>query len=77
MSRRVRSLAKTREIPLGLANDMGHQFDEAIDQPDRQRPCQHAARGPITLEQATFETADHKEATMSFKEKRKPRFCKN
>ena len=26
------------------------------------------------LEQVTFETADHKEATMSFKEKRKPRF---
>jgi hypothetical protein len=28
----------------------------------------------ITLEQVTFETADHKEATMSFKEKRKPVF---
>ena len=28
----------------------------------------------MALEQVTFETADHKEATLSFKEKRKPRF---
>jgi enoyl-CoA hydratase len=28
----------------------------------------------ITREHVTFETADHKEATMSFKEKRKPEF---
>ena len=28
----------------------------------------------MALEQVTFETADHKEATMSFKEKRKPKF---
>ena len=28
----------------------------------------------MALEQVTFATADHKEATMSFKEKRKPRF---
>jgi enoyl-CoA hydratase len=28
----------------------------------------------MALEQVTFATADHKEATMSFKEKRKPKF---
>jgi hypothetical protein len=30
----------------------------------------------MALEQVTFETADHKEATMSFKEKRKPKYGK-
>jgi enoyl-CoA hydratase len=28
----------------------------------------------MALEQVTFDTADHKEATASFKEKRKPKF---
>ncbi len=28
----------------------------------------------MALEQVTFDTADHKEATTSFKEKRKPKF---
>ncbi len=28
----------------------------------------------MALEQVTFETADHREAARSFKEKRKPRF---
>jgi enoyl-CoA hydratase len=31
----------------------------------------------MALEQVTFETADHKEATTSFKEKRKPKFGQN
>ena len=31
----------------------------------------------MALEQVTFETADHKEATMAFKEKRKPKFTGN
>jgi enoyl-CoA hydratase len=30
----------------------------------------------MALEQVTFATADHKEATLSFKEKRKPKFGK-
>jgi len=30
----------------------------------------------MALEQVTFETADHKEATTSFKEKRKPKYGK-
>jgi enoyl-CoA hydratase/carnithine racemase len=30
----------------------------------------------MALEQVTFETADHKEATTAFKEKRKPKFGK-
>jgi enoyl-CoA hydratase/carnithine racemase len=28
----------------------------------------------MSLEQVTFSTADHKEATLAFKEKRKPKF---
>ncbi|HYP82770.1 enoyl-CoA hydratase/isomerase family protein [Variovorax sp.] len=34
----------------------------------------HLLEASMALEQVTFETADHKEATLSFKEKRKPRF---
>ena len=34
----------------------------------------HVRNALARFEQVTFETADHKEATMSFKEKRKPKF---
>lgn len=34
----------------------------------------HLMEASMALEQVTFETADHKEATRSFKEKRKPHF---
>jgi enoyl-CoA hydratase len=34
----------------------------------------HLMEASMALEQVTFETADHKEATLSFKEKRKPKF---
>lgn len=34
----------------------------------------HLLEASMALEQVTFETADHREATLSFKEKRKPRF---
>jgi enoyl-CoA hydratase/carnithine racemase len=34
----------------------------------------HLLEASMALEQVTFETADHKEATRSFKEKRKPKF---
>jgi enoyl-CoA hydratase len=34
----------------------------------------HLLEASMALEQVTFETADHKEATLSFKEKRKPKF---
>ena len=34
----------------------------------------HLLEASMSLEQVTFATADHKEATLSFKEKRKPKF---
>ena len=34
----------------------------------------HLMEASMALEQVTFELADHKEATLAFKEKRKPRF---
>ncbi|MBN9426706.1 MAG: enoyl-CoA hydratase/isomerase family protein [Burkholderiales bacterium] len=34
----------------------------------------HLLEASMALEQVTFETSDHKEATLAFKEKRKPRF---
>jgi enoyl-CoA hydratase/carnithine racemase len=37
----------------------------------------HLLEASMALEQVTFETADHKEATRSFKEKRKPKFGAN
>jgi enoyl-CoA hydratase len=36
----------------------------------------HLLEASMALEQVTFETADHKEATKAFKEKRKPKFGK-
>jgi enoyl-CoA hydratase/carnithine racemase len=36
----------------------------------------HLMEASMALEQVTFELADHKEATLAFKEKRKPRFGK-
>jgi enoyl-CoA hydratase len=34
----------------------------------------HLLEASMALEQVTFELADHKEATLAFKEKRKPKF---
>jgi enoyl-CoA hydratase len=69
-------LAKAREIALELANGPTWAIrwtKLSINQIVKDR-VNMLLEASMALEQVTFETADHKEATMSFKEKRKPKF---
>ncbi|NUZ04730.1 enoyl-CoA hydratase/isomerase family protein [Piscinibacter koreensis] len=69
-------LAKAREIATELANGPTWAIrwtKLSINQIVKER-VNHLLEASMALEQVTFETADHKEATLSFKEKRKPRF---
>jgi enoyl-CoA hydratase len=69
-------LAKAREIALELANGPTWAIrwtKLSINQIVKDR-VNMLLEASMALEQVTFETADHKEATSSFKEKRKPKF---
>ena len=69
-------LAKAREIALELAHGPTWAIrwtKLSINQIVKER-VNMLLEASMALEQVTFETADHKEATMSFKEKRKPKF---
>ena len=69
-------LAKAREIALELANGPTWAIrwtKLSINQIVKDR-VNMLLEASMALEQVTFETADHKEATTSFKEKRKPKF---
>ena len=69
-------LAKAREIALELANGPTWAIrwtKLSINQIVKER-VNMMLEASMALEQVTFETADHKEAAMSFKEKRKPKF---
>ena len=69
-------LAKAREIALELAHGPTWAIrwtKLSINQIVKER-VNMMLEASMALEQVTFATADHKEATMSFKEKRKPKF---
>ena len=69
-------LNKAREIAIELANGPTWAIrwtKLSINQIVKDR-VNMLLEASMALEQVTFETADHKEATMSFKEKRKPKF---
>jgi len=71
-------LAKAREIALELANGPTWAIrwtKLSINQILKDR-VNMMLEASMALEQVTFATADHKEATLSFKEKRKPKFGK-
>lgn len=73
---RAEVLAKARAIAIELANGPTWAIrwtKLSINQIVKER-VNMLLEASMALEQVTFETADHKEATMSFKEKRKPRF---
>ena len=76
VARRAEVLNKAREIAIELANGPTWAIrwtKLSINQIVKDR-VNMLLEASMALEQVTFETADHKEATMSFKEKRKPRF---
>ena len=69
-------LARARDIAIELANGPTWAIrwtKLSINQIIKDR-VNMLLEASMALEQVTFDTADHKEATMSFKEKRKPRF---
>lgn len=69
-------MAKARAIAQELADGPSWAIrwtKLSINQIVKER-VNHLLEASMALEQVTFETADHKEATLSFKEKRKPRF---
>ncbi len=73
---RAEVLAKAREIALELANGPTWAIrwtKLSVNQIVKDR-VNMLLETSMALEQVTFETADHKEAATSFKEKRKPRF---
>jgi enoyl-CoA hydratase/carnithine racemase len=73
---RTEVLAKAREIAIELANGPTWAIrwtKLSINQILKDR-VNMLLEASMALEQVTFETADHKEATTSFKEKRKPKF---
>ena len=73
---RAEVLAKARAIALELANGPTWAIrwtKLSINQILKER-VNLMLEASMALEQVTFATADHKEATMSFKEKRKPKF---
>jgi enoyl-CoA hydratase len=73
---RAEVLGKAREIAIELANGPTWAIrwtKLSINQIVKDR-VNMLLEASMALEQVTFETADHKEATMSFKEKRKPKF---
>lgn len=75
---RAEVLAKAREIALELANGPTWAIrwtKLSINQILKDR-VNMMLEASMALEQVTFATADHKEATLSFKEKRKPKFGK-
>ncbi len=69
-------LAKARAIAQELADGPTWAIrwtKLSINQIVKER-VNHLLEASMALEQVTFATADHKEATLSFKEKRKPKF---
>jgi len=69
-------MAKARAIAQELADGPSWAIrwtKLSINQIVKER-VNHLLEASMALEQVTFETADHKEATLSFKEKRKPKF---
>ena len=69
-------LAKAREIAQELADGPSWAIrwtKLSINQIIKER-VNHLLEASMALEQVTFELADHKEATLAFKEKRKPKF---
>jgi enoyl-CoA hydratase len=73
---RSQVLAKAREIAVELANGPTWAIrwtKLSINQIVKER-VNMMLEASMALEQVTFDTADHKEATASFKEKRKPKF---
>jgi enoyl-CoA hydratase/carnithine racemase len=75
---RAEVLTKAREIALELANGPTWAIrwtKLSINQILKER-VNMMLEASMALEQVTFATADHKEATLSFKEKRKPKFGK-
>lgn len=73
---RAQVMVKAREIALELANGPTWAIrwtKLSINQIVKDR-INMLLEASMALEQVTFATADHKEATMSFKEKRKPKF---
>ena len=69
-------LVKAREIALELAHGPTWAIrwtKLSINQILKER-VNLMLEASMALEQVTFATADHKEAAMSFKEKRKPKF---
>ncbi len=71
-------MAKAREIAIELANGPTWAMrwtNPSINQIVKER-VNMLLEASMALEQVTFATADHKEATTSFKEKRKPKFGK-
>ena len=73
---RAQVLSKAREIAIELANGPTWAIrwtKLSINQIVKDR-VNMLLEASMALEQVTFDTADHKEATMSFKEKRKPKF---
>src|ERR1700704_5635534 len=73
---RAEVLAKAREIAIELANGPTWAIrwtKLSINQIVKER-VNMMLEASMALEQVTFATADHKEATASFKEKRKPKF---
>jgi enoyl-CoA hydratase/carnithine racemase len=73
---RAQVLARAREIAIELANGPTWAIrwtKLSINQIVKDR-VNMLLEASMALEQVTFDTADHKEATTSFKEKRKPKF---
>ena len=73
---RAEVLSKARAIAIELANGPTWAIrwtKLSINQIIKER-VNLMLEASMALEQVTFDTADHKEATMSFKEKRKPKF---
>jgi len=69
-------LAKAREIAQELADGPSWAIrwtKLSINQIVKER-VNHLLEASMALEQVTFETADHKEATLAFKDKRKPKY---
>ena len=69
-------MAKARAIAQELADGPSWAIrwtKLSINQIVKER-VNHLLEASMALEQVTFQTADHKEATTSFKEKRKPKF---
>ncbi len=69
-------LSRAREIAVELAHGPAWAIrwtKLSINQVVKDR-VNHLMEASMALEQVTFETADHKEATRAFKEKRRPKF---